>query len=168
MTGFGTECLNVRIHSVLITGSPPSPVRSSSLPRCSWLVVRYRLSLNRHRSHAVLVNETSAAQAVAGEAACAAFDGVGTRGALAALGPLSAAGSLPGAVAVGATAAGEWVEFDPEWRPSGALWFLALGRCFNSGLKRTREAAPVGFLTVRFTSEYEYESRKVSASCSRL
>lgn len=58
-------------------------------------------------------------QAVATEEVCAAFDGVGSREALSALGRRSAGADLPGAVCVGASAAGEWVEFDPHWTPPG-------------------------------------------------
>lgn len=56
-------------------------------------------------------------QTVAADAACRVFDGVVDRAGLAALEQRAAAGQVPRPVAWGTIGAGEWLEFDREWRP---------------------------------------------------
>ncbi len=62
-------------------------------------------------------------QAVAAERVCRAFDDVASRADLWALGDGAAdqPGALPPIVAIGGYAGAEWVEFDPDWSPAGAM-----------------------------------------------
>lgn len=79
--------------------------RTTTAPECNSASLEPSAAMTRLR-------------AVTVEAACAAFDGASSRGAIAALEQAALEQRIPRPVAVGASAAGEWLEFDPKWRPS--------------------------------------------------
>ena len=72
-------------------------------------------------------------QAVAAEAASAAFDNVSSRGTAAGMEAAARRGEVPRPVAIGGSAAGEWLELDPSWRPPGGCntQFAKTSNCYG-------------------------------------